>query len=74
LEAASLRRYRGDEIGRLAVEKLFKAHAAGDQHDARQQFLRAVRHNPRWLTNRGVLKAGSQALVGALRPTSSTAS
>lgn len=46
---------RGDEIGRVALNLAFESHRAGNRRAARTALWRALRYQPLWLTNRGVL-------------------
>jgi glycosyltransferase involved in cell wall biosynthesis len=51
---AFLRRHRR-EIGRVALNVAFESHQAGDRRAARAALWRAVRYQPAWMANRGVL-------------------
>jgi hypothetical protein len=57
-------RARNTIISWLHVVSCFKAHRERDPSRVRFHFMRAVRHNPACLGNRGLLKAVAQACVG----------
>jgi hypothetical protein len=46
---------RKAELSQVAMGRAFQAYAAGDGAGARTAVLQAIRYQPRWLTNRGVL-------------------
>lgn len=57
-------RARGKIVSWLHVVASFKAHRERNPSQVRFHFVRAVRHNPACLGNRGLLKIFAQACVG----------
>jgi hypothetical protein len=54
-ELTMLKAQRKPMLAKFAVEIGFEAHAQGDRALARSAMLRAIRNQPAWLANRGVL-------------------
>jgi hypothetical protein len=54
-ELTMLKSQRKPTLAKFALEIGFAAHAQGDRALARSAMLRAIRHQPAWLVNRGVL-------------------
>lgn len=54
-ELTMLRAQRKPALAKFAVEMGFESYAQGDRALARSAMLRAIRHQPTWLVNRGVL-------------------
>lgn len=51
----AMRRERRVYLGACAAESGFDALKSGDRQKARRDFLRAIRYQPEWLLNRGVI-------------------
>jgi hypothetical protein len=54
-ELTMLNAQRKPTLAKFALEIGFEAHAKGDRVLARSAMLQAIRHQPAWLLNRGVL-------------------
>jgi tetratricopeptide (TPR) repeat protein len=54
-EAAVLRQRRRRDLAQLGVQLAFEAYKTGNLRQARSALLRALRYQPGWLANRGVL-------------------
>ncbi|HSF82167.1 MAG TPA: glycosyltransferase [Anaerolineales bacterium] len=53
--AEELRKRRNHNLGNAAVQIAFEAYQSGDHRTTRAALLHAIRHEPKWLFNRGVL-------------------
>jgi glycosyltransferase involved in cell wall biosynthesis len=57
---------RNQDIGQAAVRYAFEAYQDGKMAAARQAFLIAIRYQPKWLANRGVISLFSRSLIRSL--------
>ncbi|MBE0411237.1 MAG: glycosyltransferase [Anaerolineales bacterium] len=62
-EFNALRNQRKSALANFSVEIGFDAHAQGDRVLARSAMLRAIRHQPTWLANRGVTSVLLRTLI-----------
>jgi GT2 family glycosyltransferase len=65
---AHLRRYRNETFSAFHMERVFRAHAAGE-HPSLRDWLLGVCHAPRWLGNRGVWSILAREILGLPFPT-----
>jgi glycosyltransferase involved in cell wall biosynthesis len=57
---------RNQDISQAAVRYAFEAYRDGKMAAARQAFLIAIRYQPKWLANRGVISLFSRSLIRSL--------
>jgi predicted SAM-dependent methyltransferase len=56
--------FRNTEVAHVWVDVAFRAYALGQLDLVRRALAKAVRLNPGWLANRGILSLGAEALLG----------
>ena len=59
-----LNKYKDQATNLAAVASAFQAHDFGDQRLVRKRLFHAVLAKPSWLSNRGVLSIGAEAMIG----------
>jgi predicted SAM-dependent methyltransferase len=62
--AAALGAFAQNELAHLWVDVAFQGYALGQMALVRQAVWKAIRANPAWVGNRGVLSLGLEALLG----------
>lgn len=67
-ELAMLAQRRAQKVGETAVQHAFTAYTAADLTRARRAIYRAIRYQPRYLFNRGVLAMLARTHLALLRP------
>lgn len=62
---AALKRRRRQDIGRVAMKIAFETHQSGDRRRTRAALWRALRYQPGWLAQRGVLSILVKSYMGS---------
>jgi glycosyltransferase involved in cell wall biosynthesis len=62
-ELEILRQRRDRDIGRVAIDAGFKYYYSGKHKSAHHAIVRAIRYQPKWLTNRGVVSVLARSII-----------